>query len=160
MKIIYTLSRVLGYVAMVVLTLMMLLTVADVSGRYLSDWFPWASPITGTTEISQFMLVIVFFPALAWCALARKHVRVELVINYLPTRIQAIISSITLLLALGVYAVMAWRGSLEATQVHKQTSLLQLPFNPFYWIFAIGVAIFCLAIVVLIIEDVTEAVKR
>jgi TRAP-type C4-dicarboxylate transport system permease small subunit len=160
MKIIYTLSRLLGYVAMFLLTLMMLLTVADVSGRYLSDWFSWAAPITGTTEISEFMLVTVFFPSLAWCALARKHVRVEIVINYFSSRGRAIVSCITLLLSLGIYAIMAWRSFLEAMQVNKQTSLLQLPFTPFYWIFAVGIAIFCLAIAVLIIEGITEALKR
>ena len=160
MKIVYTMSRLIGYLAMGLLVLMMLLTVADVSGRYLSGWFAWASPITGAAELSEFMLVIVFFPALAWCALARQHVRVTLIVARFSSKTQAIVSSITLLVALGIYAIMAWRGFLEATQVNKQTSLLQLPFTPFYWIFAMGIAIFCLSIVVLIIESITEAGKK
>jgi TRAP-type C4-dicarboxylate transport system permease small subunit len=155
MKIIYTLSRFLGYMAMFLLTLMMLL-----SGRYLSDWISWASPITGATEISKFMLVMVFFPALAWCALERKHVRVDLIVSRFPPRVQGIINLITLLATLVIYVIMAWRGFLEAADVKKYTSLLQLPFAPFYWIFAIGVSIFCLSIVVLIIENLTEAAKK
>lgn len=155
MKVIYSLNRWLGYLASVMMGLMMLLTVADVSGRYFLN-----SPITGTTEISRLMMVIIVFPALGWAALSRVHVKVDLVLSRFPPRVQAIISIITLLIALGTYGAITWRSFLESTVVNRQTSLLQLPFTPFYWVMSVGFAVFCLAIIVLIIENITEALKR
>ena len=155
MKIVYSLSRFAGYIATGVLGLMMLLTVADVLLRYFLS-----APITGSTEITEFMMVIVVFPALAWCALTGKHVRVDLLVSYLPPRVQAIFSIITLLAALGTYIIITWQSFLESAVVNRQTSFLQLPFTPFYWVMSGGLALFCLAIVVLVIEDVAEALKR
>jgi len=154
-KIIYALNRYIGYVATSFLILMMLLTVVDVAGRYFFN-----SPITGTTEISKLMMIIVVFPALGWCALARKHVRVELIVSHFSPRVQAIINSIILLIALGIYVIITWRSFLEAEVVNRQTSLLQLSFTPFYWVMSVGFALFCLAIAVMVIENIAEAIKK
>jgi TRAP-type C4-dicarboxylate transport system permease small subunit len=154
-KIIYSLNRWLGYLAVTVLGLMMLLTVADVSGRYFFN-----SPISGATEISRLMMVLIVFPALGWAALGKTHVRVDLLVTRFPPRAQAIINIITLLIALGTYFVITWQSFLESTVVHRQTSLLQIPFTPFYWVMSVGLAVFCLAIVVLLIENFIKAVKK
>lgn len=155
MKIINLVSRLVGYGATGFMVFLMLLTVADVCGRYFLN-----APITGATEISRLVMVLLVFPALGWCALARKHIRVTLLISRFPPRVQAIVSSITLLAALGTYVIITWQSLLESAVVNRQSSLLQLPFTPFYWVMSVGLAIFCLAIVVLVIEDVAEAVKR
>jgi TRAP-type C4-dicarboxylate transport system permease small subunit len=159
-KVIYSLNRWLGYLAVTVLALMMLLTVVDVTGRYFSRWFDWASPISGTTEICKLMMVIIVFPALGWAALGRVHVKVDLLMTRLPPRVQAIVNAFTLLIALGTYVIITWRSFLESAVVNRQTSLLELPFTPFYWIMSVGFAIFCVAIIVLIIENITKAVKK
>jgi TRAP-type C4-dicarboxylate transport system permease small subunit len=154
-KIIYSLSRWLGYLAVTVLGLMMLLTVADVSGRYFFN-----SPISGATEISRLMMVLIVFPALGWAALGKTHVRVDLLVTRFPPRAQAIINIITLLIALGTYFVITWQSFLESAVVHRQTSLLQISFTPFYWVMSVGFAVFCLAIAVLIIENIIKAVEK
>jgi TRAP-type C4-dicarboxylate transport system permease small subunit len=154
-KIIDSLNRWLGYLSSVVLGLMMLLTVCDVCGRYFFN-----HPITGATEISRLMMVIIVFPALGWAALGKMHVRVDLVVTRLSPRVQGIIGTITLLIALSTYAIITWRSLLESAVVNRQTSLLQLPYTPFYWIMSVGFAMFCLAIVVLVIENFIKAVKK
>jgi TRAP-type transport system small permease protein len=154
-KIIYSLNRWLGYLSVIVLGLMMLLTVADVTGRYFFN-----SPISGATEISRLMMVIIVFPALGWAALGRVHVRVDILVSHFSQKVQAIINIITLLIALGTYYCITWRSVLESAVVHRQTSLLALPFTPFYWIMSAGFAVFCLAIVVLIIENILKVVKK
>ena len=155
MKIVRNINRVMGYVASCFLIILMLLTVVDVFLRYFFN-----SPLTGTTEISQLMMIIIVFPALGWAAIDRAHIRVDLLVNQLPNRPKAILSSITLLIALGIYIIIAWRSFLESAVVNRQTSLINLPFAPFYWLMSVSLAVFCLAILALIIEDIGKAVKR
>jgi TRAP-type C4-dicarboxylate transport system permease small subunit len=133
----------------------MMITVIDVFLRFFFN-----SPITGTTEISQLMMIIIVFPALGWAAVDRTHIRVDLLIRLFPDKPKAVLNSITLLIALGVYSIIAWRSFLESAVVNRQTSLINLPFAPFYWIMSVSLAIFCLAILALIIEEVGKAVKR
>jgi TRAP-type C4-dicarboxylate transport system permease small subunit len=148
-------SRVLGYVATGFMVLLMLLTVVDVFLRYF-----FSAPITGTTEISRLMMIIIVFPALGWAAIDRVHVRVDLVVSRIPPRLQAIFSSITFLFALVTYSIITWRCFLEAAVVNRQTSLLHLSFTPFYWVMSGGLVIFCLAVLALVIEDIAKVVKR
>jgi len=137
------------------LGLLMVLTVANV---ILRDVFN--KPIRGTPELSEFMMVIVIFLALAWCAVTRKHVRVDLIVSRFPSRVQAIVDSITLFATLGIFVIITWRSFLESMAVYDTTSLLRLPHAPFYWIMTVGLAVFCLSIAVLLIENIAEARKR
>jgi TRAP-type C4-dicarboxylate transport system permease small subunit len=155
MKIIRVVSRVLGYTATGFMVVLMLLTVVDVFLRYFFN-----APITGTTEISRLLMVIIVFPALGWAAIDRAHVRVDLVVSRIPPRVQAILGSITFLFALVTYGIITWQSILEAAVVNRQTSLLHLSFTPFYWVMSGGFVVFCLAIAALVIEDITKAVKK
>ena len=155
MKIIRSLSRLLGYVATVMLGFMMLLTVADVTLRYLFN-----APITGATELSEFMMVIVVFPAFAWVAVERSHIRVDLLISIWPRRVQLIVEIFVLLLSLGIYCIIAWRAFVESMTVETTSSLLSVPHFPFYWIMTVGVIMLCLAIISLVIENVATVMKK
>lgn len=155
MKIISFVSRWLSYLSVTVLVLMMLLTVADVTGRYF-----FSEPLPGTTEITKLMMIIIVFPALAWCALNHSHIRVELFVSRLSPRAQAIFNIVTLILSLGIYFIITWQSFLESLVVNRQTSLLELSFTPFYWIMSIGLAVFCISIIVLIIENIVRVVKN
>lgn len=145
----------MGYMATGMLGLLMLLTVANV---ILRDVFN--KPIRGTPELSEFMMVIVIFLALAWCAVTRKHVRVELIVTHFSSRVQKILESITLLITLGTFVIITWQSALESMAAYDTTSILRLPHTPFYWIMTVGLALFSLAIAVLLIESVAEARKR
>jgi len=151
MKTIHLLSRLFAYTATGVLGLMMLLTVTDVFLRYFFN-----APITGTTEITEFMMVIVVFPALAYCAVSRRHINVDLLVSHFPARIQIIIDFITLLLALGIYIIITWQSFLEAMDVKTTTALLNLSHAPFYWVLSISLTLFCLSILALLIEEIIK----
>lgn len=154
MKVIHLLSRLMGYAATAVLVLMMMLTVTDVFLRYFFN-----APITGTTEITELMLVVVVFPAFAWTAVSGKHIKVDLIVDLLPPRIQKILDSITLTASLVVFIIITWRSLLEAMDVRSSTSLLSMPHAPFYWVLTIGFAMFCLAILALLIENIMKEVE-
>ena len=155
MKVIYAISRFAGYISTTMVGLLTFFTVTDVFLRYAFN-----SPIMGTPELSEFMMVIVVFPALAWCALVRKHVRVDLLVTYLPRRAQLAIDGFTLLLTIVVFAFITWRSFLESGEVSSQTSLLNLPHAPFYWVLTAGMGLFTISVLTIFIEHVTEAVKH
>jgi TRAP-type C4-dicarboxylate transport system permease small subunit len=154
MKIIQSVSRLLGYVATVMLGLMTLLTVVDVFMRYVLN-----APITGATEVSELMMVILVFPALAWIAIDRSHIRVDLLVVKWPRRVQLMVEIVTLLLALGTYAIITWQSFLESMEVREATSLLEVPEAPFHWIMTLGFAVLCLAILSLLVENVAAITK-
>lgn len=154
MKIIHFLSRLAGYLATAMLGLMMLLTVADVCLRYFFN-----SPITGTTEVTEFMMVLVVFPALAWCAVNHRHVKVDLLMANFPPKVQLVVDTITLVLTLAIFTVITWQSFIESTYVRTTSSLLMLSFAPFYWILSFSFALFCLAILALVVEKIIKLTK-
>jgi TRAP-type C4-dicarboxylate transport system permease small subunit len=145
----------LGYIAAVILGFMMMLTVVDVFFRYVLN-----APLTGAIEMSELLMVVLVFPALGWIAIERSHIRVDLLVTTWPKRIQYIVEIITLLLALGTYAYITWQSILESRQVDMATSLLAIPEAPFHWVMTAGFFMLCLAIISLVIEDATAAMKK
>ena len=155
MKVLDSLSRWMGYVSSAVITILMLLVTADVCGRYFAN-----SPITGASELARFMMIIIVFPALAWAAFAGKHIKVDILVERFPPRVQQILSSIMLLIALGIYGIITWQSALYSMEVDNITSMLRLPQSIFYWIMTAGLAVFCLSIAALVVKKIAEAVKR
>ncbi len=155
MKILDSLSRWMGYVSAMAIIVLMLLVVADVCGRYFFN-----SPIKGGAELATFIMVIVVFPSLAWAAIKKMHVKVDLVMERFPPRVQIIVDCITIIIALGVYIVITWQSIVRSMAISEISSMLRIPHEPFYWTMTVGWAVFCLSIVALAIQNITKAVKR
>ncbi|MEW6666182.1 MAG: TRAP transporter small permease [Thermodesulfobacteriota bacterium] len=158
MKVIRSLSRIMNSVACGVLVLMMLLTVSDVLLRSLLR-----RPILGTTELTENMMACLAFLALAWCAVERSHLKVDLVMMLFPPRVQAVVDSITSLAGLCLVGLITWRSFLEAGVVKElkiESSLLGIPAFPFYYVMAVGFAMLCLVMLMRWIEEMRKAVKE
>jgi len=137
---------------------MMLLTVSDVIGRFIFD-----HPIIGTTEITEYMLLCIGFLGLAWGAVNQEHIKVDLIIAHLSTKARTIVTSITLILGIGIYSFIVWRSFIESIKVYKlgsNSSLLQIPDYPFYIILIIGCVVFCIAMITVLVQTVKAGVKR
>jgi len=136
---------------------MMLLTVSDVMLRSL-----FRRPILGTTELTENMMACLAFLALAWCAVERNHLKVDLVMILLPERVQAVFDSFTSLAGLCLVGLISWRSFLEAAVVKElniESSLLRIPAYPFYYVMAVGFAILCVVMVMQFVEHLGKAVK-
>lgn len=155
MKILESLSRWIGYVSAAAIVVLMLLVVADISGRYFFN-----APIMGASELASLMMVIIAFPPLAWAALNGFHVKVDLLVNRFPAKTQTIFNIITLFLAMGIYVIITWQSILESTATHKVTSLLRLPQSPFYWIMTLSWIIFCLSIIALVLQNIFKVKEK
>jgi TRAP-type C4-dicarboxylate transport system permease small subunit len=148
-------SRLLGYIAAVILGFMMMLTVVDVFFRYILN-----APLTGAIEISELLMVVLVFPALGWIAIERSHIRVDLVVTLLSRKAQLLVEIVTLLLTLGTFAIITWQSILESREVGMSTSLLSIPEAPFHWVMTVGFLMLCLAIVSIVVENVVTVIRE
>ena len=71
-------DKALGILALLAIALMMISTVADVTGRYLLNY-----PIPGTVELNRTLLVYTAFLTLAYAQLKKRHMRVGFVVDLL-----------------------------------------------------------------------------
>ena len=104
MKIIDAIPRIAGLVAMGVLFLMMMLTVADVVLRAILN-----KPIIGATEIIEQMMVAVVFLGLGWCALQGKQIRVELFASRYTPGTQRVVDLMVYFVGMILVAMTCWR---------------------------------------------------
>lgn len=156
MKIINFLSHIAIYMAMGVLMVMMSLTVADVFMRYV-----FSNPITGTTELTEYMMVCTLL-GMAPCALQRRHINVDVVTDFLPPRVNAVIDIITLLAGLAFIIILSWQGfaaGLYELSYDVRSSMLNIPDFPFYVVLSFSFATLSLVMVILIIQRISELVK-
>ena len=128
-----------------VLFAMMLLTTVDVACRYLFN-----SPILGSLEIIEFMVVLVVFFFLGITEREGAHVRVDLVLSTLSSNPRRGLKVFTLLLSLAIMALITWMTgvqAMETAEVGEYSSILHIPKSPFVWAVGLGCLAMCLELV-------------
>jgi TRAP-type C4-dicarboxylate transport system permease small subunit len=89
--------------------------------------------------------------------------KVDMLVSRLPLRSQAIIDSITLVLAMTVLPIVAWKGFTQArvAQLAQSSSeILKIPAYPFYTVVGLGCAMLFLVLVTLLAKSIAEALKK
>ena len=158
MRIIDAIPRIAGLVAMGVLFLMMLLTVADVFLRATLN-----KPIIGTTEITEQMMVAMVFLGLGWCALQGKQIRVDLFASRYPPGTQRVIDLIVYFVGLILVAMICWRtfmATLTVQQLGITCSYIGVPKFPFYALAAFGWAVLFVAMASLFVKRIKDGAER
>lgn len=149
-------SRVVNSVGMVMLVAMMLLTVADVTLRYL-----FRMPILGSLEITRFMLVSLVFLAMAYTQVKKGHVRLDTIFDRLPRKTQALIDSIAYLFSIGLVSLTTWQSIVYAQYMWTQgivSEALRIPVYPFVLIVAFGSLLLCLVLVADFINSIDRVI--
>ena len=127
----------------IILTFMMLLVTGDVSGRYLLN-----RPIHGTTEITEFMMVALFYFTLAYTQADKGHIRIELLTSHLSPRNQLICEMITYPLAIILFVLITWQGTLATIKSwdfgETTFGLIELPLYPAKALIPVGSFLFSL----------------
>lgn len=147
-------AKVATGIAAAFLFMLMLLTCADVALRYLFN-----KPILGSFELTEFMMAIIVGLALAYCALMKGHVRVDLVISRLPERAQAVMEGLANFCFLFLFALITWRIIPRAQQMMEAgqlTAILRIPVFPFVLVVAAGTAVLCIVLLKIFIDDLSK----
>lgn len=150
-------TNILCYVGMGMLVVLMLLGAGDVIGRYFFN-----KPITGTREISEILLAGVVFFGWSYTQLQRGHVSVGTFVARLRPRARAIIASITSLIALIIFGLMAWQAAERAIATWKGGRLINtifIPVAPFQLFVSVGAVVLCLVLAIQTAHFITQARK-
>ena len=150
-------SKFLNAIGMICLLIMMLLTVVDVLLRSFLN-----SSIPGTVELTEYLMVMVGFLCLGWCAMKGGNIKVEIIVSHLPPRLQAAMDSVTILLCLVTFALITWQNYVTAREVQavgQASTILGIPSYPFYFVVVIGSGILCLGLLTMLVRNILGAIK-
>lgn len=133
------LQLVLEGVAGATLFGMMLLTTADVAGRFLFN-----SPILGAVELTQLMLAAVIFLSLPIVCWREEHVTVDLLDAIFPARwiwLRQVIVNLIVTLALWAMAGRVWALGVRSLDWGDVTEFLRIPTGYLIYLMAIMLAL-------------------
>ncbi len=154
---IYPVTKIMSRIASVTLVIMMLLTVTDV---FLRKVFSYS--ILGTVEVTEFLLVIVVFFALADTEVLNGHVKVDLVMSRFGERAQGMVDLITQFICFLLCVIFAWSTLIYSEQMRVSGEVSQdlwLPVYPFIYFVVAGCAIFALTLLIKFLIALTKVVK-
>ena len=137
----------LSYVAAALLAVMMFFTALDVILRYFLN-----RPITGSYEISEFMMAIVISFAVAYCGAKRGHISVDILVGRLPKRVRAVLDSVLSLINLAFIGLVAGE-TIKHVTVLRQTNSKSSVVGLSHWPFVVAVAIGLIVLVLVILRD-------
>jgi TRAP-type C4-dicarboxylate transport system permease small subunit len=132
----------------------MILTVADVFGRYV-----WNRPVQGTFELTEMFMVLIVFLALGLAQHHGEHISLDLAYNYFPSRLKKGADVLVDIVSLATIAAITWQlynYSVRMSEGNYTTAVLQLPLHPFVIVAVVGTAAYVLALIC----DVSKSVGR
>ncbi len=152
-------NRIMVYIAAVALFGMMIITVADVTGRYV-----FSNPIKGAWELVGFMLVGASAFALGYCQIRKGHIRVDFLLKRFPQKMQAVLTILANFLGLVAFSLLCWQAVLYMQYYlsitrGNATDTLHIPLYPFVLVLAIGAGMLALVLLFDLAHSIAE-VKR
>ena len=133
------LDRALGGAAAGLLLGLMLLTAADVVGRYIFNW-----PIRGAFEVTELLLLALIFAGLPLASRADEHVTLDFIDMVLGPRSRLLLRRASHLICGLLILGLAWRVWIKAGKIAgygDTTEVLRLPVGPFVYFMAIMVLV-------------------
>lgn len=135
-------SRGLSYVGNTAIACMMLLTTADVVGRYFFN-----APVLGAYEITEFLMLIMVFSFLAFAQSQKAHISVDIVYNRFPVPLRRFLTHFNHFLCLVMFILVAYMGVHRVLDIIKSgasSTLLKVPDYPFAIFMVIGCVALCI----------------
>jgi TRAP-type C4-dicarboxylate transport system permease small subunit len=157
-RVVNPLVRIIAFVAAGVLALMMFLTAADVLLRYIFN-----RPISGTWELTSYMMAVLVSFGLSYCALVKGLISVEVLTSRFSQRVQAVLNCITYFFSFCFFSLVTWQSILYIKLMFKSglvSASLLIPTFPFIAALALGCLIFTLVLLTDFLEYLSQVVTR
>ena len=140
------LSLIVSYISFVGIVVMMCLITVDVILRKFFN-----TPITGSYEIVQYLLMIVVFASFAYTQVMKKHVRVTLFLAIFPWQVHTFLMGLWEILCAVAAGITGYAAIVQALYLLDKgwtSDVLRFPTCPFY--FFEGIVLFLFALMVLL----------
>ena len=122
-------------------------TTLDVILRYIFN-----APLPEMFQLTEFMMVAVVYLAIAYVQQLKDHIKIEIVTQWLPQKVQEGLDLFGYLVGLVIFAIITWQSgrlAWEAWETQDYTmGIVQFPLWPAKTILPIGVGLFCLRLLV------------
>jgi len=153
-KIVSPVSLGLAIISMVVIVLVVLLVVVDVSLRRIFN-----SPIEGSHDLQMLAFSIIVFLPLAWCAIHRGHVELDLITRRLSNTARRYLEAIMMFITTAILALMSWQLLVQGTKLqasNAETAILEIPMHPFIYLATVGSIILVLAFFIRFLQVISN----
>ena len=157
-RVVNPIVQIITYVAAGVLALMMLITAADVLLRYIFN-----RPISGTWELTSYMMAVVVAFGLSYCALVKGLISVEVLTSRFSPRAQAVFNCITYFFSFLFFSLVTWQSILYIKLIFESnlvSAVLVIPTFPFVAALALGSLVFTLVLLKDFLEYLSQLVTR
>ncbi len=149
------LSRALAWLSAMPVALIVLLTFADVFGRYV-----FASPLRGSVEIIEYAMAMVIFSALPLVTRQRGHISVSLIDNMVKgaaERWKVLLCDSISVIALGLLTWRLWVKGLDDLKSKAATVVLKMPHAPLSFVLSVLAGLTAVLMLVLLWRTFTQA---
>jgi len=160
----YPVTKILHYIGITIIAVLMFLTAIDVILRNITSFLNNIGvgstvSVKGWYELTEYLMVILVAFTIAYCGIEKGHVVIELILNRLSQRVQAIASIITNFLSLGFFIIITWQSALYVTQITRASTTLLIPAWPFVAVVAVGTAALCFVFLLHFLESIIQVRK-
>jgi len=132
-------DAVLGFAASVLLLGMMVLTFADVVGRYLLN-----KPIRGAFEVTELTLLVLIFAGLPLVSHADEHVTMDFIDRLLPPAGRRALVRLVHAVCTAIMFFLAWQVWIKAGKIAAYgdtTDVLRITIGPFVYFMDVMIAL-------------------
>lgn len=143
-KCINSIAAAAGGVSFLGIVVMMLLITVDVLLRKF-----FSSPINGSYEIVECLLMVVVFSSFSFSQMRKGHVKVTVLIDMMPWRVRRLLDGLFELMCSAMAGILGYSAIVQALYLHKGgwvSGILSFPLYPFHWVEAIMSFVFALVI--------------
>lgn len=157
-KVVYAINNVTHKIASVLLFLLMILTTADVFGRYVFN-----KPITGVYEVTGLILAVIIFFSLGMTQIKKDHIEIDFLTNKFSERVQEILKASTSLIMFILLLLTTWQLFEYTKRVYEGGELsgdLGVPIYLFTGVTIIGVFFFSLAVFTDMLKSLLKVVRK
>ncbi len=139
------------------LVLVMLVIVANILMRI------WWKPLPGSYELVEIMGAVILSMGAAYCAIARGHVTVSLLLDKLSRKKQSAVDIFTSFISFIFISAIGW-GLLKYAKMTYvrglETSPLSIPLYPVYFLVAAGLIMLAITALLQLIKSITFLINK
>lgn len=150
-RILKNISTVSAMASGIVLLIMMVMITVDAVGRKLGH------PVPGGLELSEAMMVVTVYLALASVQYHRENVFVSIATHRASPRTKAVLDVAASLVALALFAWLAWIGWVRAMDAFAmgeyRIAAVRVPIWPFRFAIPLGLILLCIQLAATAVQD-------